>query len=97
MRTLRTRVRACRDLLRGGFGSLAVVLVFMGALNLAGCPQPDYTQLIPGVTLEDIATIAQDNAISPEERAEQLREELGIEDEQLIEAILDLYGAGAAG
>ena len=69
----------------------ATVVVF------AGCgfsPQTDFSHALRGVDgqpllLEDLEVIANDPDRTADEKREAFRE-LGIEDEQLIEALLDL-------
>jgi len=59
------------------------------AMALGGCPQPSYEVLLPGVSLEQIKAIAQDDTMTDEEKIQALKD-LGIEDDLLIEVILTM-------
>lgn len=68
--------------------TLVLAALLVGSLNIAGCPQPQYTQMIEGVTLQDIRDI-QTNADLDASEKEQALEDLGITDEQLVTLFLN--------
>ena len=76
------------------FGAIVCVLLLVGS---AGCGSGVATsfpnQLISAdgrpIVLDEVETIVNDTALSEDEKREQLRE-LGIEDEELIDALLTL-------
>jgi len=87
---------AIRGLLSRRFGGLLRSFSVLGwtaallmALNLGGCPQPEYTPLFAGVTLEQVIEIATDPDLTEAEKTQAL-EDLGIDDPQIIEVILQI-------
>jgi len=78
-------------------GTIVRAVLLAGLAGLAGCGSGATTtfpnQLVDAdgkpVVLDDIEAIVNDTALSEDEKRVQLRE-LGIEDEQLIDALLTL-------
>ncbi len=56
-------------------------------LNIAGCPQPQFEEMIPGVTLKQITDITTDTNLTDDQKTQSLND-LGITDEQLIHILL---------
>ncbi len=57
------------------------------ALNLAGCPKPQFQQLYPNATLAQINTIVSDTTLTDADKTTQLND-LGITDVQVIHVLL---------
>jgi len=80
---------------------IAVTTLALAALTLAGCGNSvttDFPNRLIGAdgqrfVLDDLRQIANDESLSDDEKADAFRE-LGIEDEKLIEALLDLPETG---
>lgn len=67
---------------------LGVGLLFVGLLNLAGCPKPTYTQMFPGVTLSEVMKITTDQTLTTDQKTQELNA-LGITDEQVVFFLLN--------
>jgi hypothetical protein len=70
-----------------------LVLVCLGVtgavvLNIAGCPPPTFEELVPGVTLKQVADIQNDTTLDQAGKEKALND-LGITDKQLIQALLN--------
>lgn len=62
---------------------LGIPLLTLGALNLAGCPQPTYQQMFPGVSRNKVLKITTDSTLTADEKTQKLKD-LGITDDQVV-------------
>lgn len=89
MKRLSGRAKWVRNLATAGGICLSV-----GLLNLAGCPQPTYPQMYPGVTLTQVKAVTEDPALTKAEKKQALTD-LGITDEQMHTMLVGAYPAPA--
>jgi hypothetical protein len=94
---------ASKPVLRGRlsnwFRRIALItlgLAGLAALNIAGCPKPEFTQMIENVTAEQIIAIHDDNTLDTEGKRQALND-LGITDPQLVQVLIDAATPTAAG
>ena len=74
---------------------LALGLTGLAALNIAGCPKPQFTQLFPDVTAQQIIGIIDDSTLDDAAKRQALTD-LGITDPQLVQVLLDAVTPVAA-
>lgn len=81
-------LRGCRTVWFRRLAPLAMGLVSVAVINIAGCPQPTYDQMFPGVTLQDITDIRNSTTLTTDEQKLQALKDLGITDPQVLEILL---------
>jgi hypothetical protein len=67
---------------------LGLALVGLAAANIAGCPRPEFFQMIEGVTADQIIAIHDDETLDQEGKRQALFD-LGIDDPQLAQVLID--------
>ncbi len=73
---------------------LLLGLTCVAVLNIAGCPKPQFDQLIPEVTLQQIKDIRNNAQLDAAQKLQALKD-LGIDDPQLLEVLLNTPLPGA--
>jgi hypothetical protein len=88
-----------RDDLSGWFRRIALMalgLAGLAALNMAGCPRPQFTQLFPDATAAKVISIHDDTTLDDAGKSSALNA-LGITDEQLVKVLLSAATPVASG
>jgi hypothetical protein len=75
---------------------MALGLIGLAALNIAGCPKPTFTQLYPDATAAKVISIHDDTTLDKAGKTSALNA-LGITDAQVVQVLLDASTPVASG